>query len=82
MDMVFLNIEFLDLTIFPFAKHFDVMLNQFLYGSFQYAMPVLGNPDDVVLTFVNHMAQFLIFAHHAKIGIAIRTLPPAKQVDF
>ena len=28
------------------------------------------------------MTKFLIFAHNAKIGIAFRTLPPAKQVDF
>jgi hypothetical protein len=37
----------------------------------------------VVITFIHNMRQSLILAtHNANLGIASRTLPPAKQVVF
>lgn len=54
--MVILNVQLQDLARLPFVKHMDVGRHKFLDHAFQYPEPVLGNPDDMIVALVDHMA--------------------------
>jgi hypothetical protein len=50
--------------------------------SFQDSKPVFGYPNNMILTLVNFMREFLVPTRFTIIGITDRILPPPKKVDF
>jgi len=82
MNMVILDTHFLNFTFFPFTKHPYIFLYQLLDFSMQDPKSVFWHPNNMVVTLVNYMRQFLVLTHVTNIGIANRTLPPPKEVGF
>ena len=82
MNVVMLDTHFLNLTFFPFTQHLYIFLNKLLDFSSQDPKSIFWYPNNVVLTLVNNMRQFLVLTHVTNIGIANRTLPPPKEVGF
>jgi len=82
MNVVILYAHLLNLTFFPFAKHLYIFFYQLFDFSRQYPKPVLRHPNNVIVTLVNNMRQFLVLTHATNIGIAVKTLPPPKEVGF
>jgi hypothetical protein len=82
MNVVLLNAHFLNLTFFPFTQRLYIFFQKSFDFSFQDSKPVFWHPNNMVLTLVNDMRQFLVLTHVTNIGIADRTLPPPKEVDF
>ena len=82
MYMVMLNAQLLNITPLPFAKHANIFLNKILDLTSQYPESILRYPDNVIITLIDNMRQFPVFAHVTNIGIAERTLPPSKTVGF
>ncbi len=82
MNVVILDAHFLNLTFFPFTQHLYIFLYQLLDFSSQDPKPIFWYPNNMVVTLVNNMRQFLVLTHVTNIGIADRTLPPPKEVGF
>jgi len=82
MYMIKLYAQLLNIAPFPLAQHTNIFLNKFLDLTSQYSESILRNPDNVIITLIYNMRQFPVFAHVTNIGIADRTLPPSKTVDF
>ena len=64
MDVIILDVQLLNATFLPLAQRPDIMLDQFLYGSLQYSEPILWNPDNVIIAFINDMAQSYTYSFH------------------
>ena len=82
MNVVILDTHFLNFTFLPFTKHPYIFLYKLLDFSIQDPKSVFGYPNNMVVTLVNNMRQFLVLTHVTNIGIADRTLPPPKEVGF
>jgi hypothetical protein len=82
MNMVFLNAHLLNFTFLPFTQQLYIFFYKLFDFSFKDTKPVFWYPYNMVLTLVNNMRQFLILTHVTNIGIAVRTLPPPKEVGF
>ena len=82
MNVVTLDTHFLNLTFFPFAQHPDILFYQLLNFSRQDPKPIFGHPNNMIITLIYNMRQFLILAHATNIGIANRTLPPPKLKPY
>ncbi len=82
MNVVILDTHFLNFTFFPFTQHPYIFLYQLLDFPIQNSKPIFWHPNNMVVTLVNNMRQFLVLTHATIIGIADRTLPPPKEVGF
>jgi hypothetical protein len=82
MNVIILDTHFLNFTSFPFTQQLYIFLYKFLDFSIQDPKPIFWNPNNMVVTLVNNMRQFLVLTHVSNIGIADRTLPPPKEVGF
>ena len=82
MNVVILDTHFLNLTFFPFTQHPNIFFYLLLDFSCQDSKPIFGNPNNMILTLVDNMREFLVLTHVTNIGIADRTLPPPKEVGF
>ena len=82
MNVVILDTHLLNLTFLPFTQHLYIFLYQLLDFSIQDPKSVFWYPNNMVVTLVNYMRQFLVLTHVTNIGIADRTLPPPKEVGF
>jgi len=82
MNMVILDTHFLNFTFFPFTQRPYIFFYQLLDFSSQDSKPIFWYPNNMVITLVNDMRQFLVLTHITNIGIANRTLPPPKEVGF
>lgn len=82
MNVINLNAQLLNLTFLPFTQHLYVFLHKRFNLSCQYPKSILGNPNNVVITFIYNMRKLLILTHITNIGKPMRTLPPSKTVGF
>jgi len=82
MNVVCLDTHLLNLTFFPFAQHPNIFFYELLDFPSQDPKPIFGNPNNMILTFVDNMREFLVLTHVTNIGTADRTLPPPKEVGF
>lgn len=56
MYMIVLNVELANNTVLPLAQHPYIVVDQFLYGSLQYAEIIFWNPNYIIITLINNMA--------------------------
>ena len=82
MNVVILNTHFENLTFLPFTQLSYILFYQHLDLSSQYPKPIFGHPNNMIITLIYNMRQFLVLTHVTNIGIATRTLPPSKTVGF
>ena len=82
MNMINLNIHLVYLTSFPFTQLPYIIFYKGFDFTYQYTKTILWNPNNMIITFIDYMRKFFIFTHATNIGIANRTLPPSKTVDF
>jgi hypothetical protein len=74
--------HFLNLALFPFTQHSNIRFQKQLDLSRHFPKSIFWNPNNVVITFIDNMRQFLVLTHVTNIGIANRTLPPSKTLGF
>ena len=82
VNVVILYTHLLNLAPFPLTQHLYIFFYQLLDFASQDSKPVFWYPNNMVLTLVNNMREFLVLTHVTNIGIADRTLPPPKEVGF
>jgi len=79
MNVIYLNIQFLYLTPFPFTQHPYITFNQSLDLTCQYAKPIFRNPYYMIITFVNYMRQLFIITHAAKLRQSHQNITTVKD---
>ena len=82
MNMILFNAHLLNIASLPFTQHAYIFFQQGIDLAFQDPKPILGYPDNVIITFIYDMRQLPVFNHSTNIGIAVRKLPPSKTVVF
>lgn len=73
MDMILLNTYLLNIAMLPFTKHAYIFFKRGFDLSFQKSKPILGYPNNLIITFIDNMRQLPVFTHSTNIGVANRT---------
>ena len=78
--MVCLHIKLNHLTALPFAQQPNIMFHQLFDQPCKYAKPVLGSPNDVIITLPDHVRRFFVLTHGVKLqkGVANKNITTAK----